>query len=34
MRRFSWSWLLVWVIAIALGAAALYISVQRPVFFP
>ncbi len=34
MDRIKWSWVLVWVIVIALGAAALYISVQRPVFFP
>jgi hypothetical protein len=34
MKNWSWNWALVWVIVIALGAAALYISVQRPVFFP
>jgi type IV secretory pathway VirB2 component (pilin) len=34
MKNWSWNWALVWGIVIALGAAALYISVQRPVFFP
>jgi hypothetical protein len=34
MKNWSWNWALVWLIVIALGAAALYISVQRPVFVP